>query len=269
MRHTRPAVRIRPATRSTSPIRMPRRAPPATRAGGRARAARRSSAGAGGPVPAAGRSCARARAGDGPTRGRASRPASRSAQQRDLADGRDPALRGASPPSRGPTPHSRSTGSGCRNSSSRSAATTSRPSGLATALATLARNFVRATPTVIGRPTSLTDAPTQPRRDLDRRPRDVIAARGRRGTPRRSTAPRPPGRCPRTPRTPPCSPPSRPPSAAARPPPRGTGRRAAAPPIAVRTPQRLGLVARGEHDAGADDHRAPAQRGSSRCSTEA
>ena len=35
-----------------------------------------------------------------------------------------------------------------------SGATTSRPSGLATPLATLARNFVRATPTVIGSPTS-------------------------------------------------------------------------------------------------------------------
>ncbi len=53
----------------------------------------------------------------------------------------------------GPTPQSRSTGSGCRNASSRSGGTTSSPSGLATPLATLARNFVRATPTVIGSPT--------------------------------------------------------------------------------------------------------------------
>ena len=53
----------------------------------------------------------------------------------------------------GPTPHSRSTGRGWRNASSRSGGTTSRPSGLATALATLARNFVRATPTVMGSPT--------------------------------------------------------------------------------------------------------------------
>jgi len=52
-----------------------------------------------------------------------------------------------------PTPHSRSTGSGCRNSSSPSTGTTSRPSGLATPLATLARNVVRAMPTVIGSPT--------------------------------------------------------------------------------------------------------------------
>ena len=54
----------------------------------------------------------------------------------------------------GPTPHSRSTGSGCRKPSSAAGGTTSRPSGFATPLATLARNFVRATPTVIGSPTS-------------------------------------------------------------------------------------------------------------------
>jgi hypothetical protein len=54
----------------------------------------------------------------------------------------------------GPTPQRRSTGSGCRNASSRSGGTTRSPSGLATALATLARNFVRATPTVMGSPTS-------------------------------------------------------------------------------------------------------------------
>ena len=53
----------------------------------------------------------------------------------------------------GPTPHRRSTGSGWRNASSPSGGTTSSPSGLATPLATLARNFVRATPTVIGIPT--------------------------------------------------------------------------------------------------------------------
>ena len=53
----------------------------------------------------------------------------------------------------GPTPHSRSTGSGCRNASSPAGGTTSSPSGFASPLATFARNFVRATPTVIGRPT--------------------------------------------------------------------------------------------------------------------
>ena len=53
-----------------------------------------------------------------------------------------------------PTPHSRSTGSGSRNASSRSGSTTSSPSGLLTALATLARNLVRATPTEMASPTS-------------------------------------------------------------------------------------------------------------------
>ena len=53
----------------------------------------------------------------------------------------------------GPTPQSRSTGSGSRKARSRSGATTRRPFGFATPLATLARNFVRATPTVIGSPT--------------------------------------------------------------------------------------------------------------------
>ena len=53
----------------------------------------------------------------------------------------------------GPTPHTRSTGSGCRKASSRSGGTASSPSGLATPLATFARNFVRATPTVTGSPT--------------------------------------------------------------------------------------------------------------------
>ncbi len=53
----------------------------------------------------------------------------------------------------GPTPHSSSTGSRCSHASSRSGGTSSSPSGFATRLATLARNFVRAMPTVIGSPT--------------------------------------------------------------------------------------------------------------------
>ena len=52
-----------------------------------------------------------------------------------------------------PTPHNRRTGSGCRKASSRPGGTSSKPSGLASWLATLARNFVRAMPTVMGRPT--------------------------------------------------------------------------------------------------------------------
>ena len=52
-----------------------------------------------------------------------------------------------------PTPHNRRTGSGCRNASSRPGGTSSSPSGLASWLATFARNLVRAMPTVIGSPT--------------------------------------------------------------------------------------------------------------------
>ena len=52
-----------------------------------------------------------------------------------------------------PTPHTRSIGSGWRKAISSPGGTTINPSGLDTALATLARNFVRATPTLIARPT--------------------------------------------------------------------------------------------------------------------
>ncbi|GAB3891909.1 hypothetical protein GCM10027612_38560 [Microbispora bryophytorum subsp. camponoti] len=44
-------------------------------------------------------------------------------------------------------PHRAATGSGCRNSTTRSAGTTSRPSGLHSREASLATNFVLATPT--------------------------------------------------------------------------------------------------------------------------
>ncbi len=53
-----------------------------------------------------------------------------------------------------PIPHTASTGNGCRKSSSSSGSTTSRPSGLHARLATLARNFVRATPTETTSPVS-------------------------------------------------------------------------------------------------------------------
>ena len=68
-----------------------------------------------------------------------------------------------------PTPQSRSTGSECRKSSSPPGGTSSSPSGLATALATFARNLVFAMPTVIGSPTSLRTSRLQLARDLQRR----------------------------------------------------------------------------------------------------
>ncbi|MCZ7630616.1 MAG: hypothetical protein M5U19_16970 [Microthrixaceae bacterium] len=54
----------------------------------------------------------------------------------------------------GPTPQMRRTGSGHRKSSSPPSGTARSPSGFAAALATLARNFVEATPMLSGRPTS-------------------------------------------------------------------------------------------------------------------
>ena len=62
-------------------------------------------------------------------------------------------------------------------------------------------------------------------------------SRRRRGTPRRSTSPRRPAPRPRRPGRPPCSPPSRPTSWADTTTACGHSRRAAAPPIAVRTPK--------------------------------
>ena len=57
----------------------------------------------------------------------------------------------------GPTPQSRSTGSGCRKSSSPCGGTRSSQSGLATPLATLARNFVRAIPIGDRQPDAFTE----------------------------------------------------------------------------------------------------------------
>ena len=70
-----------------------------------------------------------------------------------------------------PTPQSLRTGSGCRKANSRSGGTSSRPSGLASWLATLARNLVRAMPTVMGSPTPVADRRPQLGRDLHGRAR--------------------------------------------------------------------------------------------------
>ena len=91
VRPTRPAVRIRRVTRSTSRDehgvdfvgRAPRR--------GRSPAATRSSAGGGRPAPAADRGCGPARAGAGPMPDRASRRATLG-QFGHLADGEDPTV---------------------------------------------------------------------------------------------------------------------------------------------------------------------------------
>ena len=146
---------------------------------------------------------------------------------RELADGLDAAgvqLRRASP-GRRPTPARRAAGAG--SPARPSSGTTSRPSGLASALATLARNFVRAMPDADRQPDPLADRPSQPDRDLDGRCRRSAPCRARRGTPRRSTAPRRAASCRRTPRRDPCSPACTPPFAAGRRSPRD---RAGAPP---------------------------------------
>ena len=85
--------------------------------------------------------------------------------------------------------------SGCRNASSPSGGTTSSPSGLATPLATLARNFVRATPTVIGSPTRVATSRRSRAAISTGVPDDPCAGRRRRGTPRRSRCPRPAAWC--------------------------------------------------------------------------
>ena len=86
---------------------------------------------------------------------------------RDLADGRDADVaqfpRGDRPDAPQALDLER-----MQEPSSSSGGTSSSPSGFATPLATFARNFVRAMPTVIGRPTSL-DAAAKRARDLERR----------------------------------------------------------------------------------------------------
>ena len=77
----------------------------------------------------------------------------RLAERGDLADRRDAPVVELGGRRRARRPRAARPGSGWRKASSPPVGTTSRPSGLATALATLARNFVRATPTVMGRPT--------------------------------------------------------------------------------------------------------------------
>ncbi len=119
---------------------------------GRAPAARRPS-GAAPPSPHGGdRCCATTRTADGPSRRRPSTPSVDSLSSATSATVSMPCACSFSAVLT-PTPHSRRTGSGCRNASSRSGGTSSRPSGLASWLATLARNLVRAMPTVIGSPT--------------------------------------------------------------------------------------------------------------------
>ena len=219
-------------------------------------------------APAAGRGCGPARGGGGPTPCRASPPA-RLRRARATSPTVGCPRRAASPPSPGPTPHSRSTGSGCRNVELPPGRHQEQPVGLRDPLATFARNLVLATPTVIASPTSSRTRAPQLHGDLERRAGDppqpahveerlvdrdpldhrrgVVEdledrlARLRVGRIRGGT-------------TTAC----------------GHSRRACRAAHRACDPERLGLVARGEHHA--RRRRSPAARaarGSSRCSTDA
>ena len=268
VRQTRSAARIRRARRSTSAIRKlsssaavrgrrpsarcapieRRRRPVCTRRGSRlwASACRwRPAARPSISTRASPRSARRA--------GRPSRcPRSCSFLRRHLADAPQP-LRPAA---------------GAGTPSSPPGSTTSSPSGLATALATLARNFVRATPTEIGSPASSRTRGAA-RRDLRRRAGDPLhpADVEERLVDRQSLDQRGGVIEDREDRA--CSPPNRRPSAAGTTTACGHSLRARCPPIAVRTPH-----ARASYDAASTTPpptitACPRSFGSSRCSTDA
>ena len=237
VRPTRPAARIRRVTRSTSPTSAASMAS--------ARLSRDRPRARCDPIErrrrptvhrAGGRGCARARAGGGPTPGRASRPARprrRPATSPTVMIPRSWSL----PAVTGPTPHSRSTGSGWRNVPARVGRHHQQTVGLGDPARHLGEE--------LGARHADRDRQTDPRRARRAAAASAISVgvpetppqtRRRRGTPRRSTAPRRAASCRRTPRRPPCSPRSRPTSAARPRRPAGTAGAPACPPIAVRTP---------------------------------
>ena len=265
VRPTRPAARMRRVTRSTRPTSAASTAR-ASAASGRARAAtpieprrRPGSTRRGSRLCASACSCR-------PTRGRAARRARLGdAATSPTVRSRTSELRAPSP---GRHPRARSTGSGWRNASSPSGGTTRRPSGLATPLATLARNFVARDADRDRQPDLIAHVAAQPRRDLGRRAADALEA----AHVEERLVDRQPlderrrvledaedrlagvdvGREAR----------------------RHDDRvraQAARLSAAHRRPHAecLGLVARRQHDAGADDHGRPRRPGSSRCSTDA
>ena len=209
-RAAHPVGRPQPAGHPVDQRRPAPRPPPrACATAGPAPAASRSSAAAGRAPRAAGRGCAPARAGAARRRGRAATPArpraARPPRRRCGAPRRaaSPAVTVADAPQ--PLDRQR-----VQELQLPSGGTTSSPSGLATPLATLARNFVRATPTRDRQP-DLARAPARRSRAAISVGRaGDLAGRPRRGTPRRWRAPRPAGWCPRRSRTPPCSPRRRP-----------------------------------------------------------
>ena len=224
VRPTRLAARRRRVTRSTSATSSVSISPGDRRVRP-ARAASRSSGGAAAAERGAGRGCWRGRGRGAPRAGPRMTVSVGSGNAREVADGGDAALVELRRRRR-PDPQTRSTGSGCRKASSRPGGTTRRPSGLATALATLARNFVRATPTVTGRPISSRARRREPDGDLRRRAGDPLHA----ADVEEGLVDRQPlherASCPRRARRAPCSPRCTRPCAAGPRPPRG---RAGAP----------------------------------------
>ena len=188
---------MRRVTRSTSADERRRRAPRARSASARARAARRWSrrrraacTGRGSRLWA---SACRWRP-DAAAEHRDQRAARRARRPRPTV--RDPALVELARPWPARRPRAARPAAGGGTPARRPAATTSRPSGLATPLATLARNFVArdADGDRAGRPARARRG--RRRAAISRgRARDPLAARARRGTPRRSTGPRRAGSC--------------------------------------------------------------------------
>ena len=209
---TRPASRMRRVTRSTSADELGVDARPATAAAGRARAASRSSAGAGRPAPAADRGCGRARGGAGRTPGPsiATSAASGSrATSPTVVMPRSCSFAAVTAPD-APQPLD-------RERMEEGELPVGRHDEQAVGLGDPARHLgeeLRPRHADRDRQADLfEDVPAQPHRDLGRACRRPAAARRRRGTPRRSTAPRPSGvvsleDLERRPCSPRCTPPS-------------------------------------------------------------
>ena len=154
-----------------------------------ARCAPDRAAAAAAPAPAAGRGCGRAREDGGPSRGRASTraaPPSSAATSPTVAIPRRRSFAAVT----GPTPQSRSTGSGWRNASSPSGAHDEQAVGLGHAARHLGQELRPRDADGDRQTDPLAHVAPQPHRDLDGRAGDPLPCRARRGTPRRSRAPR-------------------------------------------------------------------------------
>ena len=178
----------------------------ASSASGRARAARPSSACAGAPAPAAGRGCARARAGAGPTPARAAPrawPPPGPATWPTVVSPRCVELLGGDPAD-APEPLDRQRVEELELAVGRHH---EQPVGLGHAAGHLGQELGPRHADGDRQPDPLEHLAPQPRSRSPPACRRSVSARGRRGTPRRSTAPPRAAPCPRRPRTPPCWPP--------------------------------------------------------------